>query len=58
MGAALTLNEARTIRPGQPLKLRYGLWVHNGMPAAGEVDATWDRFAKSVPPADLTPKKR
>lgn len=58
MGAALTLTEARTIRPGQPLKLRYGLWVHNGMPVAGEIDAAWDRFAKSVPPADLAPKKR
>ena len=58
MAASLTLNEPLTIHPGKPLKLRYGLWVHNGMPAAGEVNAAWDRFAKAVPPADLAQKKK
>lgn len=58
MGASLTLNEAKTVEPGKPLKVRYGLYVHNGKPEVKEIDAVWEKFAKIAPPADLTPKKK
>lgn len=52
MGAALTYEAPRTIEPGRPLKLRYGLWVHAGVPAAAAIDEQFARFAKigDVPP--------
>jgi hypothetical protein len=53
MGASLTLSEPRLIQPGKPLKLRYGLYVHNGMPSVAELTKEWEAFAKT-PPADLT----
>jgi len=46
MGAALTHEVPRTIDPGQPLKLRYGLWVHAGIPAAAAIDEQFVEFAK------------
>ena len=46
MGAALTHEAPRTIVPGQPLKLRYGLWVHAGIPAAAAIDEQFAEFAK------------
>ena len=53
MGAALTFSAPRTIEPGSPLKLRYGLWVHSGVPAADRINAQFDKFAKigDPPPA-------
>ena len=45
MGASLTHKAAITIEPGKPLRLRYGLWVHGGMPDRARVDAAWKRFA-------------
>jgi len=52
MGAALTFAAPRTIAPGQPLKLRYGLWVHAGVPAAAEIDVAQAEFLKvgDLPP--------
>jgi hypothetical protein len=54
MGAALTFAEPRTIEPGTPLKLRYGLWVHAGVPTADAIDAQFAEFAKigDVPTAE------
>jgi hypothetical protein len=46
MGAALTFAAPRTIEPGAPLKLRYGLWVHAGVPTAGQIDEQFAEFAK------------
>jgi hypothetical protein len=46
MGAALTFAAPRTIEPGSPLKLRYGLWVHSGVPADDQINARFDEFAK------------
>jgi hypothetical protein len=53
MGAALTFAGPRTIEPGQPLKLRYGLWVHAGVPSAERIDDQFAQFAKigDPPPA-------
>lgn len=45
MGASLTFDAPRTIRPGEPLRLRYGLYVHAGVPTAEEIDARWKAFA-------------
>jgi hypothetical protein len=52
MGAALTFVAPRTVEPGQPLKLRYGLWVHAGAPALAQIDEQFAEFAKigDVPP--------
>lgn len=57
MGASLTLAEPRTIEPGKPLRLRYGLYVHAGMPTAEALDKLWERFAKTAVP-DQTPKPK
>jgi hypothetical protein len=46
MGAALTFDAPRTIEPGSPLKLRYGLWVHSAVPSADRINAQFDEFAK------------
>jgi hypothetical protein len=46
MGAAFNFSASRIIEPGQPLKLRYGLWVHAGVPAAATIDEQFAEFAK------------
>ncbi|HPP51426.1 MAG TPA: PmoA family protein [Thermoguttaceae bacterium] len=56
MGASLTLAGPITIQPGQPLRLRYGLWIHPGVPAQAQIDAQWQQFAKSPLPA-IPPRK-
>lgn len=58
MGASLTLNEPRIVEPGKPLKLRYGLYVHNGQPELTVIQGVWEKFAKTKPPADLGPAKK
>lgn len=58
MGASLTLNRPLTIAPGKPVRLRYGLWVHGGVPKAVEVDPLWNEFAKDPLPAMTPPKRR
>ena len=49
MGAALTFAEPRVLTPGKPLALRYGLFVHSGMPDSKEIDARWKEFADEAP---------
>ncbi len=51
MGASLTFAEPRVLAPGKPLALRYGLFVHSGMPPAKEIDARWKEFAQEAPAA-------
>jgi hypothetical protein len=57
MGTSLTYDAPRAIEPGKPLRLRYGLWVHAGMPDAKVIDARWEAFGKSEL-ADLNSAKR
>jgi hypothetical protein len=46
MGASATFDAERTIRADEPLKLRYGLWVHSGLPDAEEIEQQFAQFAK------------
>lgn len=53
MGASLTFGGPRTIEPGKPLNLRYGLYVHSEMKAADAIEAEWKRFGELGPLANL-----
>jgi len=44
VGVTLTPDATRVIEPGQPLRLRYALWVHNGVPGGQTVDQQWQTF--------------
>ncbi len=46
MGASLTFEGPRTIAPGAPLSLRYGLYVHAEMKPPADIEAQWKRFSK------------
>lgn len=48
MGASLTLDAPSTIEATKPLRLRYGLYVHEGAPTPQEIEAVWRRFAELV----------
>lgn len=54
MGVCLTLNAPLTIEPGKPLRLRYALWVHDGVPKVADADPLWQAFAASKAPAMTT----
>ena len=56
MGASLTYDADRTIDPGKPLALRYGLYVHAGKPEPGELDRRWEAFSKTPPLQPVTKK--
>lgn len=52
MGASATFDADRTLRAGEPLKLRYGLWIHAGLPSAEQIDEQFAAFAQiGAPPA-------
>jgi hypothetical protein len=58
MGVSLThLHGPITLAPGKPLRLRYALWVHPGVPGGKQIEPHWQDFAR-MPAADLTPPKR
>jgi hypothetical protein len=48
MGACLTLDAPLTIEPGQPLRLRYGLWMHAGVPDRQTIDKVWTAFSRPI----------
>jgi hypothetical protein len=53
MGASLTLGGGPiSVTAEKPLRLRYGLWIHSGMPDAGVIDERWKEFA-AEPVVDL-----
>jgi hypothetical protein len=47
MGASLTFDGPRRIRPNEPLHLRYGLYVHSDMKSAQAIEAKWNKFAQT-----------
>jgi hypothetical protein len=57
MGAMLALEERYTIQMGTPLRLRYAVYVHAGMPDAAAIDAVWKRFSTEPLRPELGPPK-
>jgi hypothetical protein len=57
MGAALTFNGPLTIASGKPLRLRYGLYIHGGVPSLKKLEERWQNFS-SLPLPDLEAKKK
>ena len=47
MGASLTFSGEIVIPPGQPLRLRYALYVHSGIPPIEALQKRWEAFAKT-----------
>lgn len=45
MGVSVSHAGPLVIVPGRPLRLRYGLWVHAGMPEPERIEARWKAFA-------------
>ena len=59
MGAALTFNAPLTLRPGQPLRVRYAIYVHAGRPESKLLEAQWQAFAREpLPVLELPGKKK
>src|SRR5688572_109483 len=58
MGASLTYTNAHVFKPGAPLRLRYGLYVHAGVPDAATIRRQWETFAKAPLPALEVPRKK
>jgi hypothetical protein len=46
MGASLTYEEPLTVEPGKGIQLRYGFYVHSGLPAAAVLNERWEQFSK------------
>jgi hypothetical protein len=57
MGASLTFDGARVIETNAPLQLRYGFYLHNGLPSMDALNERWQQFGKTSLP-NLSPKKR
>ncbi len=57
MGAALSFDGPLTIPVGKPLRLRYALYVHDGVPNLKKLEEQWAAFS-GLPLADLGPKKK
>ncbi len=54
MGACLNLEAPIEVTDEKKLRLRYGLWAHDGAPARQEAEARWQQFAE-MPLAGLAP---
>ncbi|MEO6741054.1 MAG: PmoA family protein [Chthoniobacteraceae bacterium] len=48
MGASLTFASPLTVKKGEPLRLRYALYVHAGMPVPAKIEEQWKAFAASL----------
>ena len=55
MGASLTHATPRIIRMNAPLRLKYALYVHAGMPSPKAIERVWKKFAEAPFP-ELPPK--
>lgn len=50
MGASLSYKGPVVIKAGQPLRLRYGLYVHGGVPEISVLEKQWQAFAETTAP--------
>jgi hypothetical protein len=50
MGTSLTLNEPLVVRKNSPLRLRYGLSIHGGVPSLDEASPRFAYFAEQALP--------
>ncbi len=48
MGVSLTIDAPRTIKPGAPLRLRYALYIHAGVPETAAIQRQWTAFAATA----------
>jgi hypothetical protein len=46
MGASATFDAELSIRAGEPLKLRYALWIHSGQPKAEQIEQQFADFSE------------
>ena len=51
MGAMLSTQEATIVTRGKPLHLRYGVYLHAGLPTAAALEAKWKDFTQLDVPA-------
>ena len=56
MGCCLSLDTPVEVTESQKLRVRYALWVHDGIPKQEEIEHQWKAFV-SLPVIDLTAKK-
>lgn len=56
MGASLTFRGGLNIEPDHPIRVRYGLWVHRGIPGPRTIDARWQEF-QSRPLRELSNRR-
>ena len=49
MGTSLTHDAPRTVKKTEPLRLRYGLWVHGGKPTPEQIETRWKAFGETKP---------
>ena len=54
MGCCLSLDDPITVADGDTLRLRYGLWVHDGIPDAAAVEQRFETFAVLAAPEPAT----
>jgi len=47
MGICLSLAGSVAVKPGAPLRLRYGLWMHDGIPGIDAIAPVWKHFSES-----------
>lgn len=57
MGACLSLDTPVVVKDGDKLRVRYGLWVHDGVATQDACEETWKRFAEMAL-ATLEPPKK
>ena len=50
MGSAFTHDAPRVIEPGRPLQVRYGVYVHAGVPGRNQLQRLWEAFSSTTPP--------
>jgi len=56
MGCCLSLDTPVEVTKSQKLRVRYALWVHDGIPKQNEIEHQWQTFV-SFPVTDLAAKK-